>query len=375
MTRSLEEIQADKKALAEEEKQALKAHKKDAVAEAKHLILKHKLKKGDIKGKEIVQNHSYLSRRSVLAGLTFPLFLPLLTISACSSVPYNQRLFTATQITKLNGIYFIVDCWHHRILYSSDINSEIQYWNVLDDDIAGPHSIASDGNVFVAEDTGRHALKVYVQKQNNEFELVQVVPNIGIRPHRVLYDSTRDQFVVIGSKDQRLFLLNLENNELRVVSSQRITELQGQYCRSITIRDNLVYMVGIRDIVVFHLNKGSLGTYVKTVRLNSQYEGSNDLYFINDESGLLTSSPKKIVYFSRLSQLEKGNAQDLSSAYEGTPYYISFFDNKLWVPEIIEHTAIHSISGNPSDHGSKITQFDFGLPNRASLNRKGELPL
>ena len=39
MTRSLEEIQADKKALAEEEKQALKAHKKNAVAEVKKLIL------------------------------------------------------------------------------------------------------------------------------------------------------------------------------------------------------------------------------------------------------------------------------------------------------------------------------------------------
>ena len=37
MTRSLEEIQADKKALAEEEKQARKAHKKDAITQAKKL--------------------------------------------------------------------------------------------------------------------------------------------------------------------------------------------------------------------------------------------------------------------------------------------------------------------------------------------------
>ena len=46
MTRSLEEIQADKKALAEEEKQALKAHKKNAVAEVKKLILQYNLTKG-----------------------------------------------------------------------------------------------------------------------------------------------------------------------------------------------------------------------------------------------------------------------------------------------------------------------------------------
>ena len=55
MTRSLEEIQADKKALAQEEKQALKAHKKNAVAEVKKLILQYNLTKGDIRGKVIKQ--------------------------------------------------------------------------------------------------------------------------------------------------------------------------------------------------------------------------------------------------------------------------------------------------------------------------------
>ena len=55
MTRSLEEIQADKKALAEEEKQALKAHKKNAVAEVKKLIVEYKVTKGDIRGKALKQ--------------------------------------------------------------------------------------------------------------------------------------------------------------------------------------------------------------------------------------------------------------------------------------------------------------------------------
>ena len=55
MTRSLEEIQADKKALAEEEKQALKAHKKNAVAEVKKLILQYNLTKGGIRGKALKQ--------------------------------------------------------------------------------------------------------------------------------------------------------------------------------------------------------------------------------------------------------------------------------------------------------------------------------
>jgi hypothetical protein len=49
MTRSLEEIEAQEKELAAEKKQALKAHKKNAVAEVKKLIVDYKLTKGDIR--------------------------------------------------------------------------------------------------------------------------------------------------------------------------------------------------------------------------------------------------------------------------------------------------------------------------------------
>ena len=55
MVRSLAEIHADKKALAEEEKKALKAHKKDAVATVKRLIVEYNLTKGDLRGKAMKQ--------------------------------------------------------------------------------------------------------------------------------------------------------------------------------------------------------------------------------------------------------------------------------------------------------------------------------
>ena len=55
MTRSLEEIEAQEKELAAEMKQALKEHKKNAVAEVKKLILQYNLTKGDIRGKALKQ--------------------------------------------------------------------------------------------------------------------------------------------------------------------------------------------------------------------------------------------------------------------------------------------------------------------------------
>ena len=54
-TRSLEEIEAQEKELAAEKKQALKEHKKNAVATVKKLIVDYKLTKGDIRGKALKQ--------------------------------------------------------------------------------------------------------------------------------------------------------------------------------------------------------------------------------------------------------------------------------------------------------------------------------
>ena len=53
--RPLAEIQADEKALAKKKKEALKAHKKDAIAEVKKLIVEFKLTKGEIRGKALKQ--------------------------------------------------------------------------------------------------------------------------------------------------------------------------------------------------------------------------------------------------------------------------------------------------------------------------------
>ena len=55
MTRLLEEIEAQEKELAAEKKQALKEHKKNAVATVKKLIVDYKLTKGDIRGKALKQ--------------------------------------------------------------------------------------------------------------------------------------------------------------------------------------------------------------------------------------------------------------------------------------------------------------------------------
>ena len=71
MVRSLAEIHAEQKALAEEEKKAVKAHKKEAVATVKKLILEFNLTKGDIQGNRISKVYQERTQEIVVPSSAF----------------------------------------------------------------------------------------------------------------------------------------------------------------------------------------------------------------------------------------------------------------------------------------------------------------
>lgn len=306
-------------------------------------------------------------------------------LSACaepSDSSYRQRLYTPTLITKLGDRYFIVDCWHHRIIHSTRLDVPVGRWQILDDDLAGPHSIATDGELYVTEDTGRHALKVYREDRKGHFHCLQTLADIGQRPHRTLYDPDHDQFLVIGSGDQHLYFLQKENGELKRRSKAHIPGLGTQYCRSITHHQGLLYFVGVNDIISHPLNDLGLDPMHTHLPLHEHYQGANDLYYLDDTSGILTCTPGKAFFFDRVEQLQEGTATELSAHFQGTPYYLSAFDGQLWIPEITEYSAIRSYSlPLPSLPGSRAPdlstprrRLNYGAPDQHSLARKDQLP-
>lgn len=287
---------------------------------------------------------------------------------------YQNRLYTPTQIVKLYGTYFIVDCWHHRILCAKNVNLPIAQWDVMDANLAGPHSIASDGNHYVTEDTGRHAIKVYKKNSNNKFEIFQTIANIGIRPHRVRYDTNHHQFIIIGSVDQSIHFVAVQNNKLKLQKSLIIHELRGQYSRSITIAGNFLYIVGSYNILCFELRQGMLGKLIRNVKLHESYHGGVDIFFNSDRSGFFTAVEKKFISFRKLLDLELGTGRNLSRKFSGTPYYIEKFDQKIWIPEISNYSAISSSHIVNNNLGKLNRQFNFGSPIEASTRRKNAFP-
>ena len=121
-----------------------------------------------------------------------------------------NNLYCPTLITKLNGKYFIVDCYHHRIIYNTNLTDSISKWKTIDYQFSGCHSIASNGDIYVVENTGTN--EVIVLDANLKFK--QKFVNIGNRPHKTIYDIATSRFYVISSLSPYIYCFKVQDNKL-----------------------------------------------------------------------------------------------------------------------------------------------------------------
>lgn len=311
-------------------------------------------------------------KRPLLLVLAFLLLLPISCATASSDPTYKDRLYTPTQISRIDGNYFIVDCWNHRIIYNDDLNAPIKDWKTLDDDIAGPHSIASDGQVYIAEDTGRHRLFVY-KKTGDEFSRVQILDNMGNRPHKTIYDNVTERFYVMSSMTQELLVLKDNNGTVELENKIPLPFLNGLYTRSFSIIDGQMYFVsGAQKITVADYNESGI-TVVKQYDVPEKYASMNDIEKIGDYF-YISSTPQALI---RLKDLSNFNGSvDLMDdlGLKGTPYFISKIENTIFVPQITEYSGIKSFVLIKDSIKNIKTIDDSGEANDAVKKRSLEFP-
>lgn len=303
--------------------------------------------------------------------------LLLLAPPALADESWKARLYTPTQIEKIGDTYFIVVCWHHRILYSDSLDTEISEWNVLDDDIAGPHSIDSDGELFVAEDTGRHGLKVYLKSDSGELSLVQTLGPFGKRTHRVRYDKATEAFYVVSSNSQGITKLVREGDRVKAVYTKPLPFLEGAYTRSLTIVGESMYFTSGPGVITQVRYRDDSYKSIATFRVPEGMKGANDVFQTRDGWWYVSSTPQRIVRAKSLEDLDAGNWEDAYAPLgcQGTPYYLAEFDGRLFVPEITQYSAIRSfVHDEKGDISDVKTHFDFGPPTEADRARMNEIP-
>lgn len=254
----------------------------------------------------------------------------------------QTTLSVPTQITKIGEDYFLVDCYHDRILTSPSLDRPLAEWHVLTDKISRGHTIAGDGMVYLADDTENNRILVF-EKLDGEFYLTQTFDEIGIRPHYVVYDADTRQFYALSSMTGELYVFSRPDKSSAAVVLEKILtvpELDGIYVRSFTLDGNDIYFVsGNRTIM--RMQKSDLqimdswpvpdeiAGMIQLCKIQNYYyiTVSTDLYGNQDYATILR--------VKSLDDLADSRWEDIYTSFigGGTPYYISYFDDHYYLTE------------------------------------------
>ncbi|MBE7009466.1 MAG: class I SAM-dependent methyltransferase [Ruminococcaceae bacterium] len=308
-----------------------------------------------------------------------------------------DRLCAPTKITKINETYFIVDCWHHRILCSDLLSNNLKDWQTLPGKVLGGHTIAGNENILLADSTDTDQLLCFRKNSNGDgirYELretIDIRPFLpdgihgkdGIRlarPHSILYDAQRDCFLVaVGSAG---CLLLLRARDQCVVVEQTLTDecFQDAYLKFVKKVDEDYWLEANGKLIRFQIYGGklkvlsaySLPPYIHGGMVNDFAKIGNRYY--------LTTYEQYGVYELVFPNAAQGTALSAISVgrqlkTKGIPYLFSEFDGSFWLTEIQDAQRIVRLSMKDDGLAIDETLFSFGAMTAQDRAIRAQSPL
>lgn len=237
-----------------------------------------------------------------------------------------------TQIIKTGGYYFLVDCYHDQVLYTQNFGCPLKEWKVLTNQAKQPHTIASDGVVYLVDDTENNRVLVF-ERVNGRFQNTQVFDGIGNRPHYVAYDEESASFFVWSSVTGDMYIMKREpvSNTMYISEIRHINELSGYYVRSFTIMGDIVLFPSGNNCYITLVDKETfevVGRYPVTPEISGMaqiYPIGNYFYMTVSTDLNYNQSGATLIRTDDLFSLATGQYEDIYQLFrtEGTPYYIS----------------------------------------------------
>lgn len=298
----------------------------------------------DISGTEDGTSHDISSNAISYEGL---LSSP---VSCQQKNPYDF-LSVATYMTRIDGTYFIADCYHDQIIYHDNITDPVNQWNVLTNEVHYAHTVASDGTMFVADDTENNRLMVF-QKTAEGYVHTQTLENIGMRPHYVQYDARKQVFMAWSSITGEMYLVRrAEEPEpngvypLYVDRVLKIDALYGVYVRSFTVLEDGIYFVSGHNnqkIIKAAVNDTGGGfDIIAEYSVTDEIAGMVQLTKIGDYYYITISTDDQenqdyatIIRTDSLEKLAAGIYEDVYDQFGvsgGTPYYITEIEGRYYM--------------------------------------------
>ena len=265
---------------------------------------------------------------------------------SAESVPQNPfpDLSVPTYVTKTDDTWFLVDCYHNQVIYHDNLSDPLTDWQVLTDEIDKGHTIASDGTVYLVDDTEGNRILVF-EKREGVFYHTQTLDEVGNRPHYIVYDAPTDTFYVWSSMNGEMYLCRHDPGDTRMYLTEiRKTEaLADTYVRSFTIDGSDIYFVsGIpgspailrADLSTFEVREAYPVPDVMAGMV--QLTIADDSYYITVSTDIAgNQDAATMIRTEDLSQLTEGSYEDVYANFigGGTPYYITHIDNSYYLTE------------------------------------------
>ena len=316
-------------------------------------------------------------RMSAIGVIILVLLLLFVGVKGRMVASYRSQLYVPTSVTKIDDTYFIMDCWQSRLLYSHSMDKPIEKWNIATEDIAGGHTVASDGELYITEDTEGSRI-IVLKKNENSFEEVQTIDGITGRPHYSIYDQETRKFYVLSSGEGTIYVFENEGGMLKMQQKCAFDELQGSYIRSMSIIDSYLYLTAGPAAIT------KIDYHGDTLAIMDSYSVQEELYNMNYITKIqdyyycttnLTGEDQHSGIFraKNLEDFATGNYEALydKMGFEGTPYFISFFDDKYYITEVGENgnNGIRSFEINNNEITNVKKVFFFADVSEDSINR------
>ena len=268
--------------------------------------------------------------------------------SSLNTIPDNPypTLSVPTYITRVEDIYFIVDCYNNQVIYNDNLNDPLYEWHIMTNDISMGHTLASDGSVYLIDDTENNRILVMEKILNDNGQAVfaptQEFLDIGNRPHYIIYDEYTDTFYAWSSQSGEMYLFrhSPDNPRMYLTEIRSIPSLNGVYVRSFTIIDDRIYFVsGNSSIIEADLYSFKIkNEYPVPAQMAGmiQLTRIEDYFYITISTDITGSQDYATMIRAKdLNDLSSGNYEDVYSNFigGGTPYYITQIDTVWYLTE------------------------------------------
>ena len=265
---------------------------------------------------------------------------------SADAVPRNSfsDLSVPTYVSKVEDIWFLVDCYHNQVIYHDNLTDPLTEWQVLTDEIDKGHTIASDGTVYLVDDTEGNRILVF-EKKEGVFYHTQTLDEVGNRPHYIVYDAPTDTFYVWSSMNGEMYLCRHDpgDPQMYLTEIRSVDALKETYVRSFTIdKDDIYFVSGIpgtpailrADLSTFEVQE----TYPVPDGIAGmvQLTPAGGYYYITVSTDIAGSQDyATIIRAKDLGDLADGKYEDIYGNFigGGTPYYITEIDNSYYLTE------------------------------------------